>query len=73
MQARKRFEAEIKKVGGPEQAALSLGVSRTMVDFLVAGDRSPGLELALKIEALYGIPPKEWVPAIEVATVKRIA
>jgi transcriptional regulator with XRE-family HTH domain len=71
---RMKFAVAVKKAGGPERVALALGVSRTTIDNLLEGS-NPSLSVALKIETLYGVSPREWLEPIEVetVTVKRIA
>lgn len=45
-------------------AAAELDVSRTRVSMLLSGngrDGRPSLELAVKLEELFGIPPRSWI------------
>ena len=44
------------------EAAEYLGVHFTFVCRLVSGKRSPGLDNAVKIERLTGIPVEAWLP-----------
>ncbi len=60
---RKRFAAWVRSVGGSREAAALLGVSRSYVDMIRSGDRSPGMRTAHRIERLTGaqIPMQAWV------------
>lgn len=40
-----------------------LGVSKPYAHQLVSRGRQPSLELAVRIERAFGIPPREWVEA----------
>lgn len=71
--ARKKFSAAVDKAGGVTAAAFQLGVSPSMVSYVVDGKRNPGLELAFRIRELYGIPMEEWRGPVEIQTVRRFA
>lgn len=60
---RARFAAWIESVGGSVAAARRLGVSRSYVDMMKNGQRSPGLRTAERIERETGgaIPMQAWV------------
>ena len=47
---RRAFVAWVEGVGGSREAARLLGVSRSYVDMIRSGDRSPGLRTAYRIE-----------------------
>ncbi len=49
---RRRFNAWVEEIGGSREAARLLGVSRSYVDMIRAGSRSPGLDTAYRIEVL---------------------
>lgn len=49
---RRAFVAWVDRVGGSREAARLLGVSRSYVDMIRSGDRSPGLNTAFRIERL---------------------
>ncbi len=61
---RKRFAAWIQKVGGSREAARLLDVSRSYIDMIKNGQRSPGLRTAEKIERLTdgAITMQSWIP-----------
>lgn len=46
-----------------EDIAAKLGVTASYVSFLLSGDRSPSLRLAVKIQSLTGIKPTAFVEA----------
>lgn len=62
----KRFAKAVKDSGGAERVAFSLDCSRATVDYLMEGERNPGLEIAWKIEQLYGIRMQDWVDDVVV-------
>jgi len=47
---RRAFVAWVETVGGSREAARLLAVSRSYVDMIRSGDRSPGLVTAFRIE-----------------------
>lgn len=49
-----------------ESLAAELGVTRAYVSMLAAGQRQPALHLALRIEALTGVPVEALVDAARV-------
>lgn len=57
--------AEYMERTGTTHAALAekLGISRSYVTLLSAGDRQPSLTLALRIQALTGVPAEALVAA----------
>lgn len=62
---RRRFAAWIRNVGGSAVAAERLGVSRSYIDMMKNGQRSPGLRTAERIERATdgAIPMKAWIEA----------
>lgn len=70
-----RFAKAVEDNGGPMAVAYQLGVTRSTIDYLVKGERVPGLGLACDIEALYRIRPQDWLEPITVESVnvKRVA
>lgn len=56
-----RFVAEF---GGCAAVAKQLGVTRRYLDCVRAGTRLPGLDLAVQLEDLVGIPPRAWLPRV---------
>ncbi len=71
-QTRKRFAKLVKKDGNPATAARLL-CSTTQVQYIVEGKRNPGMRLARRIEAIYGIPMQDWVETPKIRNVKGIA
>lgn len=61
---RQRFIAWVEEIGGSREAAALLEVSRSYVDMIKSGDRTPGLRTAYRIEQLTGkrITMQAWVP-----------
>lgn len=57
---RARFD-EIVRQRRCRQVARELGCSRSYVDMICSGDRTPGLRLVVEIERLYGIPRTAWI------------
>lgn len=51
-ETRRKFRAWVDSVGGSREAAERLGISRSYVDMIRSGDRSPGLVTAYRIERL---------------------
>jgi plasmid maintenance system antidote protein VapI len=47
----------------PKQSEIALKIGRTQayVSMLISGKRRPSLDVALKMEKLYGINPKHWI------------
>jgi transcriptional regulator with XRE-family HTH domain len=45
--------------------ATKLGITPAYVSFLVSGDRQPSLDLALRIEALTGVPLESLVSEVK--------
>jgi plasmid maintenance system antidote protein VapI len=47
----------------PKQYEIAMKIKRTpgYVSMLLSGKRKPSLEIALKLERLYGISPKSWI------------
>lgn len=60
---RRRFIAWVESVGGSRAASRLLGVSRSYVDMIKSGSRSPGLDTAYRIERLTdgAITMQAWV------------
>lgn len=61
--SRERLAEAIKRSGGVTEASRTLGVSRNLLYLLIRGERRPGLELAVKIAAQYGIAAADWIVA----------
>ena len=56
-----RFREGVRAAGGARSAARSLGCSRSLIDMIATGARKrPGLWLATRIDAAWGIPPRAW-------------
>jgi plasmid maintenance system antidote protein VapI len=53
----------MKTINLPKQYEIAMKISRTQayVSMLLNGKRRPSLDVALKLERLYGIKPKEWL------------
>jgi hypothetical protein len=61
-----RFSKAVKKAGGRRATAEALGCSVEFVRLLIAGDKTPGLALALKIQEVMRVPVTYWKnPAAE--------
>ncbi len=60
---RRAFVAWVSKVGGSREAARLLAVSRSYVDMIRSGDRSPGLVTAYRIERITdgAITMQSWI------------
>ena len=60
---RPKFRTLAKYLETTTQDALAkkLGVSRSYISFLASGKRQPGLKLALRIEAVTGVPAEALV------------
>lgn len=69
----KAFASAVEHAGGPKVAAVQLNISEAMVSYIISGDREPGLDVAYRIERLYGIPMKDWVDVTEPTTLQRFA
>jgi transcriptional regulator with XRE-family HTH domain len=52
----------MKTIKLPKQyeIALKIGKSKSFVSMLLSGKRRPSLDVALKMERLYGIKPSSW-------------
>ena len=68
----RRFQAYVDASGGATRAASLLGCTRQAAEYLYLGTRSPGMQLAARIEKLAGIPMRDWID-VKTETVKRIA
>lgn len=70
MKQRYRTLADYFEQTGSSQIALArkLQISKSYVSMLVAGERQPALDLALRIEALTGVPAHALVSAEKVAS-----
>jgi plasmid maintenance system antidote protein VapI len=49
-----------KKLPKQTEIAMKIGRTQAYVSMILAGQRKPSLDIALKLEKLYGIPPKSW-------------
>lgn len=49
-----------KKLPKQTEIAMKIGRTQAYVSMLLKGKRLPGLAVALKLEKLYGIPPRSW-------------
>lgn len=60
---RKQFTRWVTTIGGSRAAAATLGVSRSYVDMIKSGDRSPGLVTAHRIarQTKGAIPMEAWI------------
>ena len=58
---RDQFRQRVRAHGGSKASAVSLGCSRSYIDMIIKGDRSPGMKTARAIEVLFGIPMQAWV------------
>lgn len=54
-------EARIARNMKPADVAKAIGISERGYRYIESGERKPSIETALKIEALFGIPPRELV------------
>ena len=61
MTVRDRFVSAVANRGGSTNVARELGITRAYVDMIAAGQRTPGLRVALRIEEVLGIEPREWL------------
>lgn len=63
---RARFRAWVSSVGGSREAARLLGCSRSYVDMIRSGDRSPGLKTAYRVEKITrgAIKMQAWVEGL---------
>jgi transcriptional regulator with XRE-family HTH domain len=60
--------AYFEQTGSPQiELARALGISKSYISLLVAGERQPSLELALRIEKLTGVPASALVTADRVS------
>jgi len=59
--ARERFIECVKEAGGSKKVAARLGVSRSYIDMVRAGQRRPGMNAAAAIEEAFGIRMQDWV------------
>jgi len=59
--ARERFIECVKEAGGSKKVAEKLGVTRSFVDMIRAGQRRPGMNAASVIEEVFGIRMQDWV------------
>ena len=59
--AREPFQIAVRQAGGATKAAALLECSRAYVDMIVSGSRRPGLNVAFRIEKVFGIPMPDWV------------
>ena len=55
-----KFAKVVKVYGGRKAVAESLGCSVEFVRLLLAGDKTPGLALAIKIQEVLGVPVTYW-------------
>lgn len=53
-------ELRIVRKQSQERLAVDLGCSAALVSAIERGERTPGLSIALAIEAELGIPAREW-------------
>lgn len=53
----------LKSPGAKKAMAAKLGVAPSMVSMLAAGQRVPGLDLALRLQKETGIEPAAWKAA----------
>ncbi len=58
---RLQFRDKVRKLGGSKVAARHLGCSRSYVDMIRGGQRTPGMRVAFVIEREFGIRMQEWV------------
>lgn len=61
--ARLRFIAAVKTAGGSAVVARRLACSRSYVDMIRGGQRTPGMRVAFAIEREFGIRMQEWCAA----------
>ena len=63
---RARFSKWVASVGGSREAATKLGISRSYVDMIRSGDRSPGLKTAYRVEKITrgAIKMQAWVEGL---------
>ena len=64
---REQLRDWIKRRGFQQQEAaeyLGRGFDASVISAILAGRRSPGLENALTLERLTGIPVEAWVPSL---------
>lgn len=54
------FGRAVEKCGGRRATAEKLGCSVEFVRLMLAGQKTPGLTLAFKIEQLLGVPVSVW-------------
>jgi len=59
--ARERFIECVKESGGSKKVAERLGVTRSFVDMIRAGQRRPGMNAASVIEEVFGIKMQDWI------------
>lgn len=70
---RRRFKQCVTDAGGPTAAAFRLGLSLSTVNSISSGERDPGLDVAFRIQKMFGIAAEEWLDERHVETVKRLA
>lgn len=54
-------EARIAHNMSPAEVASAIGITERAYRYIESGERKPSLDTALKIETLFGIPPRELV------------
>lgn len=61
-QAKRAFRMAVADAGGQKAAAKLLGVSPSMVNHVIHGNRQVGLKVAVGAERAFGIPHSAWLP-----------
>lgn len=62
-----RFARAVKENGGRAKVALKIDCTYEFVRLLLAGERTPGLALALRIQKQLGVPVTYWQDRTAVA------